>query len=84
MEHHSLLGKRANILGLLVECPMKKSVDNCPAGPLRQLSVQEKYKVVLGMNERQMDEIIGFHLKCLHQREKELMWRRMEPSKEVN
>lgn len=84
MEHHSLLGKRANILGLLIECPLKKPVDSCPAEKLRQLSVQEKYKVVLSMTESEMDEVIGFHLKCLHQREKELMWRRREQSKEVN
>lgn len=64
--------KFVRLLGLLIECPLEKPLDDCPAKQYRGLSLDEKYKLTRSMKEEDIDNIIYHHQECLRLRELEL------------
>ena len=61
--------KKAWVQGLLVDCPMGKSLDTCPAHDLRSLPIKTRLNLVKEMDEGQIDQIIVHHKTCLATRE---------------
>ncbi|MBW2739494.1 MAG: hypothetical protein JRE64_11750 [Deltaproteobacteria bacterium] len=61
--------KKIWVLGLLIDCPMGKPLENCPAKDTRALPIEERLRLANAMDERQLDQIISHHRKCLHERE---------------
>ncbi len=62
--------KRIWVQGLLIDCPMGKPLEECPAKSARALPIDERLKLALSMDESQLDHIITQHRKCLHERER--------------
>ncbi len=69
MEELTLEHKRIWVQGLLMECPMGRSLEDCPAKALRSLSIDERLKLVFDMEEDQIEWIIAHHRECLRKRE---------------
>ncbi|MBW2203234.1 MAG: hypothetical protein JRF52_03825 [Deltaproteobacteria bacterium] len=61
--------KKIWVQGLIIECPMGKALNTCPAIDVRKLPLQERLELVRQMEESQLDEIITHHRKCLKDRE---------------
>ncbi len=62
--------KQTWVKGLLIDCPMVKPLDNCPAKDVRKSPIEERLKLANAMDEGQLDQIIGHHKNCLNQRER--------------
>lgn len=62
--------KKDWVRGLLISCPFGKPLYNCPLGKFRTIPVSERLKLVDSMEEKQIDQIIIYHQKCLRQRER--------------
>ena len=61
--------KKIWVQGLLIDCPMGKPLENCPAKDARALPIEERLNLPNAMDERQLDQIISHHRKCLRERE---------------
>ena len=72
MEHLTFVQKKAWVIGLLINCPLGKALDNCPAKEARKLPVSDRIDAASGMDENQLDQIIAHHRGCLSQREESL------------
>jgi hypothetical protein len=57
------------VQGLMMECPMGKALETCPAKDLRALPLYEGLVLTKQMEESQLDEIISHHRRCLKERE---------------
>lgn len=68
MEELTLEHKRIWVQGLLMECPMGRSLEDCPAKDLRSLSIDERLKLVFDMEDDQIEWIIAYHRECLRKR----------------
>ncbi len=53
---------------LLIACPMGKSLESCPLNDFRKFPLEDIVKLTMTMDEDQLDEIIEYHQKCLHER----------------
>jgi hypothetical protein len=69
MSREQQIEKVSIVFGLLIECPLDKPMDTCPALELRDLPIGEKFDIVNGFSEEQLDDIITHHNKCLRERE---------------
>ena len=69
MDDLTLEQKKIWVQGLLIECPMGKPLDNCPAKDIRALPIKERLELANAMNEPQINQIISHHRKCLYERE---------------
>ena len=69
MDKLALEIKMTWVLGLMIDCPMGKALDNCPAKGIRRLPLEEKISKVKQMEESQLQEIIMHHRRCLKERE---------------
>ena len=65
MDKLTLEIKMTRVLGLMIDCPMGKALDNCPAKNVRTLPLQERIALVKQMEESQLNEIITHHRQCL-------------------
>ncbi len=72
MDKILLTEKISSVFGLLIQCPLDVPLDTCPAIELRELSTEEKFKLVNEMSEEKLDKIIIHHKQCLRGREKKL------------
>jgi len=61
--------KRIWVQGLLIDCPMGKPLENCPARDARALPIAERLNLTTAMDENQLDQIISHHRNCLNRRE---------------
>ena len=61
---------RVWLFGLIIGCPMGKSLENCPADKLRNLPVTDIIKIVENMPEDELNDLISYHKSCLKEREK--------------
>jgi hypothetical protein len=61
--------KKAWVQGLLVDCPVGKSLDTCLAKGLRLLPIKTRLGLVREMDEGQINQIIAHHETCLLERE---------------
>ncbi len=61
--------KKIWVKGLLIDCPIGISLENCPAKDVRSLHIDERLELADSMDESQLDQIISYHRKCLSQRE---------------
>lgn len=61
--------KKIWVKGLLIDCPIGISLENCPAKDVRSLPIDERLKLVDSMDESQLDQIISHHRSCLNERE---------------
>jgi len=57
------------VQGLLIGCPLGEALENCPAKDLRSLAISDRLKLVSGMDEGTLDQIIAHHKGCLAARE---------------
>ena len=57
------------VQGLVIDCPLGKALDACPAKDVRTLPLKERFALVKQMEESQLDEIIVHHRQCLKERE---------------
>ncbi len=57
------------VQGLMIDCPMGKALETCPAKDLRALPLYEGLMLTKQMEESQLDEIISRHRQCLKERE---------------
>lgn len=65
----SLQHKKAFLIGLLIECPMGKSLKNCSLNVSRKLPINEQIKLTNEMDEDQLTQILNKHRNCLRERE---------------
>ena len=70
MEELALEIKRTWVYGLVIDCPMGKALDNCPAQSVRRLPLEERIAMVRQMEEIQLQEILMHHKRCFKEREK--------------
>ncbi|MCK5853219.1 hypothetical protein KAH27_09360 [bacterium] len=63
-----LMNKRIWVKGILVECPLGKSLNDCLANALRNLPLEELIKAVNNMTEDQLEMVIKYHNSCLAKR----------------
>ncbi len=68
MEVLALLTKRTWVLGLIVDCPLEKTLDTCSMKEIRRLPLEERVELVKAMDEYQLQEIIMLHKQCLKAR----------------
>ena len=61
--------KRIWVKGLLIECTMRKVLDDCPAKELRKLPIEERLKIADEMKADQIEFIIAYHKECLRRRD---------------
>ncbi len=61
--------KRIWVKGLLIECTMRKVLDDCPAKELRKLPIEERLKIADEMKADQIEFIIACHKECLRRRD---------------
>jgi len=66
-----LMNNRIWVKGILVECPLGKSLTNCPANILRNLPLEELIKTVNNMSEEHLEMMIEYHKDCMAERLKE-------------
>ena len=66
-----LMNKRIWVKGILVECPLGKSLSDCPANALRNLPLEELLKAVNNMTEGQLEMVIKYHNNCITERLKQ-------------
>ena len=69
MEILNLERKRAIVFGLAYECPLADPLENCPAKQIRDLTLKDASKMVMDMEENQLDKIIACHRQCIWERE---------------
>ena len=69
MDKLALQIKMTWVLGLMVDCPLGKALDNCPAKDIRRLPLEERVVMVKQMEEIQLQEIIIHHKQCFKERE---------------
>ena len=69
MEKLNLERKRALVFGLVYECPLADPLENCPAKKIRNLPLKDASKLVMDMEENQLDKIIACHRQCIWERE---------------
>ncbi len=69
MEKLNFEHKKAWITGLLIDCPLGKALDNCPAKEARTLPISDRINLVRSMDAKQIDQIIAHHQGCPRQRE---------------
>ena len=63
-----LIKKRTWVKGILVDCPLGKSLTNCPANALRNLPLEELIRAVNNMPEKQLEMVIEYHNDCMEER----------------
>jgi hypothetical protein len=68
-EQLDLEDKNAWVQGLMVDCPLGRALDTCPANEVRKLPIKERLVLVRKMDEEQIDQIISHHVGCLAKRE---------------
>ena len=56
------------VQGLLVDCPLRKPLANCPAAELRKLTLTDRLKLAKTISEEQIDSIIAHHRNCIAER----------------
>lgn len=69
MDNIKLEDKLIWIKGLLLECPMGKPLDDCPAEKYRKFPIKERMKIVNEMKIEEIEFIIKHHKECLRKRE---------------
>lgn len=69
MEELTFHQKRDWIGGLLIACSFGTALDTCPATEIRKLPVLERLKLVNSMEDKQIDQIIIHHQRCMRKRE---------------
>jgi len=73
MSHRELLSLENKVIwvqGLMIDCPMGKALETCPAKDVRALPLRERLALVKQMEENRLDEIITHHRRCLRERER--------------
>ncbi len=69
MVDQNLRQKRIWVKGLIIDCPVGISLENCPAKDSRLLSIDEQFELVDLLDESQLDKVISYHRKCMNERE---------------
>lgn len=72
--------KRIWAKGLLINCPMGNSIEDCPAAELRKISLKERIRTVNEMEDTEVDSIIEHHEECIRNREEDFF----KQAKKVN
>jgi hypothetical protein len=60
--------KRIWVKGLLIACTLEKALDDCPVEKFRNIPIDRRLLIVDAMNEEEIESIIEYHRKCLHNR----------------
>jgi len=68
MQKHTIAEKIIRVLQLAAVCPMGEALQNCPAKQLRTTPVQDRLRLVEGLGESILDEVIAHHKACFDQR----------------
>lgn len=74
MTNSNLSEKMSLVNGLLLECPLDKPLDDCPAKEVRSLPAKKRLKVVEAMGESELDLIISHHRYCFQKRRMEQLY----------
>ena len=61
--------KKTWVKGLLIDCPVGKPLEDCPAKDIRGLPTKERSRIVDDMTEEAVDEILDHHRRCVQERE---------------
>ena len=69
MDGLTLENKKTWVLRLMIDCPMGKTLETCPAKDVRVLPLEERLALVKQMEESHLDEIIAHHRRCLKERD---------------
>ena len=59
---------RSWLKGLLLECPFGEEGEDCPAGAMRSLPVEERLEAVDAMSPAMVEQILLYHQSCLRRR----------------
>jgi len=61
--------KRIWARGLLVECPFKTPLEDCPLKEVRELSIKQRIAKVDEMSDADLDTVLSHHWECQAKRE---------------
>ncbi|MFC1643760.1 hypothetical protein ACFL5C_00335 [Candidatus Omnitrophota bacterium] len=64
MEKGNLSKKRIWAKGLLVECPFKTPLKDCPLKEVRKLPIKKRIDAVNEMSNAGLDAVLKHHWKC--------------------
>jgi len=59
------------VRGLLLKCPMRLPLENCPLSEYRILPLKTRMELVNKMSEEDITEITDYHKQCLAKRQQE-------------
>ena len=65
----ALTNNQVKILGLAIECSMKRPLVICPLNELRQLSLRDLIENIKNMSDKEVNSICTFHNECQWMRE---------------
>ena len=69
MKKLSIEQNRGMLDGLLFECPMGETLDDCPARELRATPIEKQRITVHAMTPEQVEDVVVRHTQCLKKRE---------------
>lgn len=61
--------KRSWVKSLMLECPMGKSLNDCPLTVFRRLDIKNRMNAVNRMDDGEIEGIIQNHTECIRMRE---------------
>jgi len=59
--------KQSWIKSLLIDCPVRKPLEECPVKGVRALPIEERLKLVDSMDNSQLDQMVSHHMKWWQQ-----------------
>jgi hypothetical protein len=69
MQELTIEDQKIWVKGLMIDCPMGKALDTCPAKEVRAIPLRDRLKLVDEMVDEQLSQIIAHHKRCLYERE---------------
>jgi hypothetical protein len=69
---HSFDDKRIWAKGLLVGCPFKTPLEDCPLKNIRKLSLKGRIAVIDSMSDPDLDAVLDHHWKCQKERKQQM------------
>lgn len=61
--------KEAFAWGLANGCPIGDELPGCPLAAVRTMPLKDRFAVIRGMTDGQLDEILAHHTQCIRRRQ---------------
>jgi hypothetical protein len=61
--------KKIWLFGIFCACPLNNSIRSCPFNAVRKLPLSERWHIIEGLSEDEVQSLITTHTTCLNARE---------------